>query len=309
MHQLCTSLIDQASLHSLAPRQFSVFNEQFCHFLLDWRTGQPHPARPRTGMGGTRWGQVSRAVHPEFLLSASGGRVSCSQDVRDARRATRPADDGNGRGARSEATFEPDRTEAAHTHPHHGGGAGRSGPARARVGHGARGERRHHRRHPRQQERHALRRRGGERAEGDDHLHREDQREGTLTVGGTGALILTKDSDFTLPTSRQRQKVSTPGGNHPYTVVGNPDPPAITVKRGATLQAGAGADSRAGAGTRAEGGQGDLARTGSGSTTLTRATLGAAASLAVGAVAFLVVRSRRPGLARIPRNGSRHRRH
>ncbi|TLS46758.1 autotransporter [Streptomyces montanus] len=64
--------------------------------------------------------------------------------------------------------------------------------------------------------------------------------EGTLTVRGSGTLILTRDSDFTLPRAQQRQKVSTPGGNHPYTVVNNPDPPAITVERGATLQYGNG---------------------------------------------------------------------
>ncbi|MER7179662.1 autotransporter [Streptomyces hyaluromycini] len=64
--------------------------------------------------------------------------------------------------------------------------------------------------------------------------------EGTLTVRGGGTLILTKDSDFTLPKSRQRQVVRTQGGNHPYTTVTNPDPPAITVERGATLQYGTG---------------------------------------------------------------------
>jgi autotransporter-associated beta strand protein len=64
--------------------------------------------------------------------------------------------------------------------------------------------------------------------------------EGTLTVRGTGTLILTRDSDFTLPVSRQRQTVKTQGGNHPYTTVGNPDPPAVTVERGATLQYGTG---------------------------------------------------------------------
>ncbi|MGW1028708.1 autotransporter [Streptomyces sp. NPDC002577] len=64
--------------------------------------------------------------------------------------------------------------------------------------------------------------------------------EGTLTVRGTGTLVLTRDSDFALPKARQRQKVGTLGGNHPYTVVGNPDPPAITVERGATLQYGDG---------------------------------------------------------------------
>ncbi|MEU6143988.1 autotransporter [Streptomyces sp. NPDC047081] len=64
--------------------------------------------------------------------------------------------------------------------------------------------------------------------------------EGTLTVRGSGTLVLTRDSDFTLPGSRQRQVVRTRGGNHPYTTVTNPDPPAITVARGATLQYGAG---------------------------------------------------------------------
>ncbi|MCH5672447.1 autotransporter-associated beta strand repeat-containing protein, partial [Streptomyces gilvus] len=64
--------------------------------------------------------------------------------------------------------------------------------------------------------------------------------EGTLTVRGGGTLVLTRDSDFTLPRSRQRQVVRTQGGNHPYTTVSNPDPPAITVERGATLQYGTG---------------------------------------------------------------------
>ncbi|WP_128380609.1 autotransporter [Streptomyces cavernae] len=63
---------------------------------------------------------------------------------------------------------------------------------------------------------------------------------GTLTVRGGGTLILTKDSDFTLPKARQRQVVRTQGGNHPYTTVTRPDPPAITVERGATLQYGKG---------------------------------------------------------------------
>ncbi|MGW0707080.1 autotransporter [Streptomyces sp. NPDC002643] len=61
---------------------------------------------------------------------------------------------------------------------------------------------------------------------------------GTLTVRGTGTLVLTKDSDFTLPKSQQRQTVKTLGGNHPYVTVTNPDPPAITVAKGATLQYG-----------------------------------------------------------------------
>ncbi|MFF4116036.1 hypothetical protein ACFY0P_21535 [Streptomyces sp. NPDC001714] len=46
--------------------------------------------------------------------------------------------------------------------------------------------------------------------------------EGTLTVRGGGTLILTRDSDFTLPKARQRQVVRTQGGNHPYgTVLGS----------------------------------------------------------------------------------------
>ncbi|MFJ3616595.1 autotransporter-associated beta strand repeat-containing protein [Streptomyces iakyrus] len=64
--------------------------------------------------------------------------------------------------------------------------------------------------------------------------------EGTLTVRGSGTLVLTRDSDFTLPKSRQRQLVRTPGGNHPYVTVTRPDPPAVTVERGATLQYGNG---------------------------------------------------------------------
>nr|WP_086787124.1 autotransporter [Streptomyces caniscabiei] len=61
---------------------------------------------------------------------------------------------------------------------------------------------------------------------------------GTLTVRGTGTLVLTKDSDFTLPKSRQRQSVRILGGNHPYVTVTRPDPPAVTVAEGATLQYG-----------------------------------------------------------------------
>ncbi|MGW0421769.1 autotransporter [Streptomyces sp. NPDC003015] len=64
--------------------------------------------------------------------------------------------------------------------------------------------------------------------------------QGTLTVRGSGTLILTKDSDFTLPGSRQRQFVRTLGGNHPYVTTTRPDPPAVTVERGATLQYGNG---------------------------------------------------------------------
>jgi autotransporter-associated beta strand protein len=64
--------------------------------------------------------------------------------------------------------------------------------------------------------------------------------QGTLTVRGSGTLVLTRDSDFTLPGSRQRQSVRTLGGNHPYVTTTRPDPPAITVERGATLQYGNG---------------------------------------------------------------------
>ncbi|GAB7105222.1 autotransporter-associated beta strand repeat-containing protein [Streptomyces phaeofaciens JCM 4814] len=63
---------------------------------------------------------------------------------------------------------------------------------------------------------------------------------GSLTVRGGGTLVLTRDSDFTLPAARQRQVVRTRGGNHPYTTVAQPDPPAITVEHGATLQYGTG---------------------------------------------------------------------
>jgi hypothetical protein len=64
--------------------------------------------------------------------------------------------------------------------------------------------------------------------------------EGTLRVSGTGTLVLAKDSTFTLPHSRQHQRVRIPGGNHPYVVVDRPDEPAVTVDAGATLQYGTG---------------------------------------------------------------------
>ena len=60
--------------------------------------------------------------------------------------------------------------------------------------------------------------------------------EGTLRIAGSGTLILTKDSDFSLPKANQRQAVQILGGNHPYVVVTQPDPPAIVVDEGATLQ-------------------------------------------------------------------------
>ncbi|MEJ2854213.1 MULTISPECIES: autotransporter-associated beta strand repeat-containing protein [unclassified Saccharothrix] len=64
--------------------------------------------------------------------------------------------------------------------------------------------------------------------------------EGVFTVSGTGTLVLVKNSDFTLPADRRRQKVVTVGGNHPVTTIENPDPPAVVVQRGATLQYGSG---------------------------------------------------------------------
>lgn len=64
--------------------------------------------------------------------------------------------------------------------------------------------------------------------------------QGTLTVRGRGTLVLTRDSDFTLPRARQQQRVRTAGGSHPYVTVSRPDPPAVTVERGATLQYGDG---------------------------------------------------------------------
>ena len=66
--------------------------------------------------------------------------------------------------------------------------------------------------------------------------------EGTVTIAGSGRLILTKDSDFTLPKARQRQKVSTgwSGDDYAVTTVTDPDPPAVIVRRGAALQYGPG---------------------------------------------------------------------
>ncbi|MEV6290779.1 hypothetical protein AB0M41_10220 [Streptomyces sp. NPDC051896] len=64
--------------------------------------------------------------------------------------------------------------------------------------------------------------------------------EGTLRVSGTDTLVLAKDSTFTLPHSRQHQRVRIPGDNHPYVVVDRPDEPAVTVDAGATLRYGTG---------------------------------------------------------------------
>jgi autotransporter-associated beta strand protein len=62
--------------------------------------------------------------------------------------------------------------------------------------------------------------------------------QGTLTIAGSGTLVLTKDSDFTLPSGDRRQSVTTSGGNWPYPIVSNADQPAVIVERGATLQYG-----------------------------------------------------------------------
>ena len=64
--------------------------------------------------------------------------------------------------------------------------------------------------------------------------------QGTLTIAGTGTLVLTKDSALTLPTADQHQSVTTSGGNWPYPIIGNPDPPTVIVDSGATLQYGNG---------------------------------------------------------------------
>ncbi|NUR57503.1 MAG: autotransporter [Catenulispora sp.] len=64
--------------------------------------------------------------------------------------------------------------------------------------------------------------------------------QGTLTVAGSGTLVLTRDGTLTLPPDRQHQKVTTSGGNWPYPIVANPDPPTVVVARGATLQYGNG---------------------------------------------------------------------
>jgi autotransporter-associated beta strand protein len=64
--------------------------------------------------------------------------------------------------------------------------------------------------------------------------------QGTLTIAGSGTLVLTKDSGFTLPSGDQHQSVTTSGGNWPYPIVSNPDQAAVIVERGATLQYGTG---------------------------------------------------------------------
>jgi autotransporter-associated beta strand protein len=64
--------------------------------------------------------------------------------------------------------------------------------------------------------------------------------QGTLTIAGSGTLVLTKDSDFTLPSADQHQSVTTSGGNWPYPIISDPDQPAVIVEQGATLQYGNG---------------------------------------------------------------------
>lgn len=64
--------------------------------------------------------------------------------------------------------------------------------------------------------------------------------QGTLTVAGSGTLVLTRDSSLTLPPGLQHQSVTTSGGNWPYPIVADPDPPTVVVERGATLQYGNG---------------------------------------------------------------------
>jgi autotransporter-associated beta strand protein len=63
---------------------------------------------------------------------------------------------------------------------------------------------------------------------------------GTLTVSGPGKLILTADSDFSLPEDRQRQRVEARGDPWWWNTIEDPDPPAVTVESGATLQYGDG---------------------------------------------------------------------
>jgi hypothetical protein len=63
---------------------------------------------------------------------------------------------------------------------------------------------------------------------------------GTLTIAGSGTLVLTRNSSLALPASRQHQSVTTSGGNWPYPIVADPDPPTVVVERGATLQYGDG---------------------------------------------------------------------
>ncbi|GAB3157721.1 autotransporter-associated beta strand repeat-containing protein [Myceligenerans halotolerans] len=64
---------------------------------------------------------------------------------------------------------------------------------------------------------------------------------GTLTIRGPGKLVLTADSDFQIPENRRQQRIELLGAqNHPYAAFHDPDPPAVTVEAGATLQYGDG---------------------------------------------------------------------
>ncbi len=66
---------------------------------------------------------------------------------------------------------------------------------------------------------------------------------GTLTVAGAGKLVLTADSDFTIPEDRQPQTVEVVGEPWRWSRIKDPDPPAVTVEAGATLQYGDGTGS------------------------------------------------------------------
>jgi len=66
---------------------------------------------------------------------------------------------------------------------------------------------------------------------------------GTLTISGEGKLILTANSDFSIPEDRQRQIVEARGEPWWWNTIENPDPPAVTVESGATLQYGDGTGS------------------------------------------------------------------
>jgi autotransporter-associated beta strand protein len=63
---------------------------------------------------------------------------------------------------------------------------------------------------------------------------------GTLTVSGSGTLILTAESDFDIPEDRRRQRVEPRGEPWWWNTIEDPDPPAVTVESGATLQYGDG---------------------------------------------------------------------
>jgi autotransporter-associated beta strand protein len=63
---------------------------------------------------------------------------------------------------------------------------------------------------------------------------------GTLTVSGSGKLVLTANSDFSIPADRQRQRVEARGEPWWWNTIEDPDPPAVTVESGATLQYGDG---------------------------------------------------------------------